>query len=87
MLTSGRERRKDMARKKIIMMKRTEKVSLDDLVTKLVGKCVKALEKKELKVAITDLFRLRELQKELAPKEPIIPKVTWLDSGMEGGRD
>jgi hypothetical protein len=82
-----------MARKQTETVKRTEKgrpgekAPLDKLVAKLVSNCMKALEKKDLKVTIADLFRLRELQKELAPKEPERAKVTWLDSGMEAGRD
>jgi hypothetical protein len=82
-----------MARTQIKTVKRTQKgrpgkkAPLDELVAKLVGNCVKALEKKDLKVTIADLFRLRELQKEWAPKELVRSEVTWLDGGMEAGRD
>ncbi|HEY3826520.1 MAG TPA: hypothetical protein VGL82_18280 [Bryobacteraceae bacterium] len=46
-------------------------------MTKLVGNCMKALEKKDLKVTIADLFRLRELQKEW-PKDLIQKQATKL---------
>jgi hypothetical protein len=66
-------------------MKRTMKsnggkksLSLEELVDQLIARGMKALEAGKLKVTIADLIRVRERQKELAPRPPLTD-VTWID--------
>lgn len=54
-------------------------LSLEELVEKLIGNYMKAIKDKKLKVTVADLIRMRELQKELAPKKAVTADVTWID--------
>lgn len=61
--------------------KRTKNLPIEELVEHLIGKCMSALENKELKVTVTDLIRIRAARKELTPMQPL-GEVAWRD-----GRD
>lgn len=63
-----------MARKQTI----NRNLSLEEVVEVLITKCLDALEKKKLKVTVSDLIRIRDLREKLAPTEPL-PEVTWID--------
>jgi hypothetical protein len=55
------------------------KRTLEQLVDHLIERSVTALENKTLKVTVTDLMRIRELQKEVAPNPMARPGALWVD--------
>ena len=54
-----------------------KKLSVEELVEHLIGKCMAALKNKTLKVTIADLIRIRAVREELAPRPPQ-GEVTWI---------
>ena len=57
-----------------------KKRTLEELVDRLIERSVTALENKTLKVTVSDLMRIRELQNEAAPGAAARPEANWVDS-------
>lgn len=58
---------------------KNKKLSLEELVDRLIVKSLEALAEGKVKVTVADLIRMRELRKDLAPEPPVRPPVTWID--------
>jgi len=72
-----------MTKKRTKNQDRGKKLSVEELVEHLIGKCMRALENKKLKVTVTDLIRIRAAREELAPMQPV-GEVAWRD-GRDSG--
>ena len=54
------------------------KLSVEELVEHLIGKCMDALKSKKMKVTVADLIRIRAVREELAPTQPR-GEVNWIN--------
>jgi phenylpyruvate tautomerase PptA (4-oxalocrotonate tautomerase family) len=71
-----------MAKKQTIVKKgdkNEKKRSLAELVTRLIDRCLEAIENKKVKVSVSDLIRMRNFRQELAPEEPESREAIWVD--------
>jgi hypothetical protein len=55
------------------------RISLGEVVDKLIVRCTDALRRKEIRTTVSDLIRMRELHKELTPSPPLAQEVRWVD--------
>lgn len=59
--------------------KKRAKPDLKEVVDRLIGGCVRAVENRTLTGTLTDLIKLRDLHEQFAPHEPVKRDVKWID--------
>jgi hypothetical protein len=68
-----------MAAKRTLKYKRNKRPPLIEVINKLIGKTIQALESGTIKVSVSDLTRIVHLRQKLYPDAPVPSKVVWID--------